>query len=87
LIDPSGLVLTLRHQASTEPTEPAIRFNLWTDTEEGFFSPEPWLGTQNALNNGAGLVHLAPGESWRWTIEIKPSWEDRSGPQDLENTP
>jgi galactose mutarotase-like enzyme len=87
LIDPSGLVLTLRHQASAEPAEPAIRFNLWTDTEEGFFSPEPWLGTQNALNNGAGLVHLAPGESWRWTIEITPSWEDPSGPQGLENTP
>ena len=52
VIDPSGLVITLRHEASAEPTEPAIRFNLWADTGEGFFSPEPWLGTQNALNNG-----------------------------------
>lgn len=73
LFDPSGLVLTLRHSASAEPSPPAIRFNLWADTEEGFFSPEPWIGTQNALNSGAGLVQLEPGEEWRWHIEIEPS--------------
>ena len=73
LIDPSGLVLALRHSASAEPSRPAIRFNLWADTEEGFFSPEPWIGTQNALNSGAGLVQLEPGEEWRWRIEVEPS--------------
>ena len=43
------------------------------DTEEGFFSPEPWIGTQNALNSGAGLLRLEPGVEWRWRIEIEPS--------------
>ena len=79
VIDHSGLSLNLRHEASAEPAPPAIRFNLWADTEEGFFSPEPWLGTQNSLNNGAGLVRLDPGESWRWTIEIKPGRAATSG--------
>jgi galactose mutarotase-like enzyme len=72
LIDPSGLSLRLCHEASKEPAGPAIRFNLWADAEEGFFSPEPWIGTQNSLNNGAGLIRLGPGENWRWTIEITP---------------
>ena len=79
VLDPSGLKLTLRHEASAEPSPPSIRFNLWADTEEGFFSPEPWLGTQNALNNGAGLLALAPGDAWFWTIEITPGrWEPPS---------
>lgn len=72
VIDPSGLVLRLRHQASRQPEKPFIQFNLWADTEEGFFSPEPWLGTQNSLNTGAGLVRLEPGESWDWSITITP---------------
>lgn len=77
--DPSGLEVRIRHEASAEPEAPVIRFNLWADTEEGFFSPEPWLGTQNSLNNGAGLVRLAPGAEWRWNIEITPRWNDRPG--------
>lgn len=74
VLDPSGFQLRLAHQATTEPSEPAIRFNLWADTEDGFFSPEPWLGTQNSLNSRAGLVKLHPGETWNWTIDIVPSW-------------
>ncbi len=73
VIDPSGLVLWLRHAASAEPEPPAIRFNLWADVEEGFFSPEPWIGTQNCLNTGAGAIRLEPGAEWRWRIEIIPS--------------
>jgi len=42
--------------------------------KEGFFSPEPWIGTQNSLNSGAGLVWLEPGVDWHWTIEITPTW-------------
>ena len=68
----SGLVLWLRHAASAEPEPPAIRFNLWADAGEGFFSPEPWIGTQNCLNTGAGAVRLEPGDEWRWRIEIMP---------------
>lgn len=72
--DPSGLQLRLVHEASSEPSEPAVRFNLWVDTKDGFFSPEPWIGTQNALNSGAGLVRLPPGETWTWNVDIIPSW-------------
>ena len=72
MIDPSGLRLRLAHEASESPSLPAIQFNLWADTTDGFFSPEPWVGTQNSLNNGAGLIKLAPGESWQWRVDIIP---------------
>jgi len=72
--DPSGLRITLSHEASAEPAPPAARFTLWADTEDGFFSPEPWVGTQNSLNSGAGLVRLAPGQRWTWSVVIIPSW-------------
>ncbi len=87
VIDPSGLSLGLRHWTDAEPEPPAIRFNLWADAEEGFFSPEPWIGTQNALNSGAGLVRLEPGTEWNWTIEIKPGWADESTPPEPEKLP
>jgi len=85
LVDPSGLRVTLRHETSRQPAPPAIRFNLWADTEAGFFSPEPWLGTQNCLNTGAGAVRLEPGADWRWRIEIIPS--GKPGPQRNEDVP
>ena len=87
VIDPSGLTLGIRHRATAEPEAPVIRFNLWADTEEGFFSPEPWLGTQNALNSGAGLVRLEPGDDWKWTIEIKPGRAETPALLQLENSP
>lgn len=87
VIDPSGLTLGLRHWATFEPEAPVIRFNLWADAEEGFFSPEPWLGTQNALNSGAGLVRLEPGADWKWTIEIKPGWAELPTPTQPEKSP
>lgn len=79
ITDPSGLQLRLVHQASAEPAEPAVRFNLWVDTEAGFFSPEPWIGTQNSLNSGAGLVRIKPGQSWTWQIDIIPSVAEKHG--------
>ncbi len=77
LLDPSGLVLRLVHQVSKAPSRPAIRFTLWADIEDGFFSPEPWVGTQNSLNNGMGLVWLEPGESWQWRMELIPGPAER----------
>jgi galactose mutarotase-like enzyme len=71
--DPSGLQLKMVHESSLEAAEPSIQFNLWADTNAGFFSPEPWVGTQNSLNTGFGLVTLQPGESWRWKIDILPT--------------
>jgi galactose mutarotase-like enzyme len=79
ILDPSGLQLRLAHHASSEPLSPSIRFNLWANTEAGFFSPEPWLGLQNSLNSGAGLVKLMPGETWTWQIDIIPSRAPKPG--------
>ena len=70
--DASGLAVSIAHEILAGTAVEAIDFNLWADLEEGFFSPEPWIGTQNSLNSGAGLVHLAPGKSWRWQIRIRP---------------
>ena len=85
--DASGLQLRLLHRASREPVKPAIRFNLWADAKAGFFSPEPWLGTQNALNTGAGLILLEPGEHWQWQFDIIPSRVDSSVEIPIEETP
>lgn len=87
LRDPSGLHLRLVHRASSEPSEPAVRFNLWADADAGFFSPEPWLGTQNALNSGTGLILLNPGERWDWQIDIIPFRPDGPFENQKEETP
>lgn len=78
LVDPSGYVLTISHEILEGMSADAIDFNLWADLEDGFFSPEPWVGTQNALNSGHGLIRLAPGDRWRWKILIEPQ-QDNSG--------
>ena len=70
--DTSGFAVSFAHEILIGSAVEAIDFNLWADLEDGFFSPEPWIGTQNSLNSGAGLVHLPPGESWRWQIRIRP---------------
>ena len=41
------------------------------DPPEGYLSPEPWMGMQNSLNLGMGLVRLAPGEEATWTIVVE----------------
>lgn len=70
LIDPAGLTVLVKHRASRYPAEPGIQFNLWGAPAKGFFSPEPWIGLNNSLNTGRGVIDLAPGETWRWWIEI-----------------
>jgi galactose mutarotase-like enzyme len=74
IFDPSGFQLRLVQQASHAPRQPAVQFNLWADTRDGFFSPEPWQGTQNSLNTGAGLIELQAGHSWQWQIDIITNW-------------
>jgi aldose 1-epimerase len=32
---------------------------------------EPFVGLQNALDHGRGLVRLAPGQDWRWRFELE----------------
>ncbi len=70
LEDPSGLTMRIEHSASVEPREPSIAFNVWGDPPNGYFSPEPWVGVQNALNLPYGRIELAPGESFKWSISV-----------------
>jgi galactose mutarotase-like enzyme len=36
----------------------------------GCFAVEPWLGQQNALNTGDGLIRLSPGKMFRGTATL-----------------
>ncbi len=71
LNDPQGLSLRIAQQASSTEAEPLVRFNVFGGPKVGYFSPEPWFGTQNSLNTGKGRVVLAAGKSWQWRIELQ----------------
>ncbi|MBN8817883.1 MAG: hypothetical protein J0I80_04055 [Sphingomonas sp.] len=71
LDDESGLRITLSHHASRRLDGLPVMFNLWGNAEAGFFSPEPWLGRQNALVDGTGLVRLPAGKAFIWVIKIR----------------
>ncbi|MES2897246.1 MAG: hypothetical protein V4759_14540 [Pseudomonadota bacterium] len=71
--DPSGLTVEIAHKASQAPSGTPVSFNLWGDMAEGFFSPQPWVGRQNSLVTGDGLIKLKPGKSFRWTVMISVS--------------
>lgn len=77
VLDPSGFFVKLSHRVPDGVPAKTVLFNLWADLDEGFFSPEPWIGAQNALNSGYGLVSLPPGRAWDWRIRIQPSILDR----------
>ena len=69
LSDPAGLTVLLEHQPSAIPGE-ACLFNMWGDAAAGYFSPEPWVGLQNSLVSGDGLVRLNPGAEWTWRLKL-----------------
>lgn len=71
LDDPAGLRVLLSHNASRWPERPFIEFNVWGDAMDGFFSPEPWVGMQNSLVSGLGLIRLEPGETFDWTVHLE----------------
>jgi gluconolactonase len=73
LVDPQGLSVRLSQTASTSLPEQLIRFNIYGGPKEGYLCPEPWFGIQNSLNLHHGMVSLAPGESWRWRIQLQAS--------------
>ena len=73
VLDPSGFFVEVSHQVPKGVPAKTVLLNLWADLEEGFFSPEPWIGAQNSLNSGHGLIELPPGEDWDWRIRIQPS--------------
>lgn len=70
LVDPAGLSIAISHNAAPSPSGSPVAFNLWGDVPKGFFSPEPWAGRQNSLVTGDGLVRLAPGKRFRWTVKV-----------------
>ncbi|MCC6536014.1 MAG: hypothetical protein IT162_00585 [Bryobacterales bacterium] len=73
LRDPGGLGIRIAHRASAGPESgPVVRFNVWGDPAGGYFSPEPWVGQQNAHQSKQGLTWLKPGERWEWRMEIVP---------------
>jgi len=72
LADPGGLALRITQRASSELPEPLVRFNVYGAPAQGFLSPEPWFGLQNSLNLKQGVVTLAPGADWEWTVELQP---------------
>jgi galactose mutarotase-like enzyme len=69
--DPQGLAIRMSHTASQTPKQPIILYNIWGDAQGGFFSPEPWVGLQNSLVLGKGLIRLEPGREFEWTIRIE----------------
>lgn len=70
LRDPGGLAVRISHTATSVPDSPVVRFNMWGDHANGYFSPEPWVGLQDAHRLQKGLVRLAPGKDWEWVIRI-----------------
>ncbi len=71
LTDPQGVSLRISQQASSTATEPLVRFNIYGGPKSGYLSPEPWLGIQNSLNLGQGLIQLAAGNIWKWRIDLQ----------------
>jgi len=69
LRDPAGLEVRIDHSATRQPDE-VCSFNVWGAPKDGYFSPEPWVGLQNSLVSGNGLVKLSPGKEWRWTLRL-----------------
>ena len=78
LADPQGLALRIQHSGVS--TDPLVQFNIYGGPKQGYFSPEPWFGIQNSLNLHRGLVTLAPGREWQWTIALLPSTTANSVP-------
>lgn len=73
LRDPAGLSVRIWHHATPTPPAPLVQFNIWGDPGAGYFSPEPWVGLQNAHNSRQGLTWLKPGERWVWVLRIRAS--------------
>lgn len=62
--------MTLSHTESRSPAGQPVLFNLWADVQDGFFAPEPWVGKQDSLATGDGVITLAPGQDFRWAISV-----------------
>jgi galactose mutarotase-like enzyme len=71
LQDRSGFAVVVAHSEDRRPSGTPVLFNLWGDVSHGYFAPEPWVGKQNSLATGDGIITLEPGDTYRWTIEVR----------------
>jgi galactose mutarotase-like enzyme len=71
LQDRSGFTITVAHSEDRRPRGVPVLFNLWGDVSQGYFAPEPWVGKQNSLATGDGTIVLEPGDTYRWTVEVR----------------
>lgn len=71
LQDRAGFAVTVAHSEDRRPEGTPVLFNLWGDVAHGYFAPEPWVGKQNSLATGDGILALDPGDTFRWTIEVR----------------
>ena len=71
LRDPGGLAVRISHTATSVPSEPVVRFNMWGDPTKGYFCPEPIVGLQDGHRLQQGLVRLEPGKEWEWVITVE----------------
>ncbi|HEX5458604.1 MAG TPA: hypothetical protein VFX20_01400 [Steroidobacteraceae bacterium] len=71
LEDRAGFAITVAHSEDRRPAGTPVLFNLWGDAAHGYFAPEPWVGKQNSLATGDGVMTLAPGDAFRWTIAVR----------------
>lgn len=74
--DPGSLRVRVGQRELVEPggrprCDPRrFSFVLWSDETRTFLCPEPWYGAPNSLNEGKGLVSLAPGGRFAWRMEV-----------------
>jgi galactose mutarotase-like enzyme len=78
--DPSGLAVTIEHTEERRPPGVPVLFNLWGDVANGYFAPEPWVGKQNSLSSGDGVITLAPGETYQWVVAVDVAENGRPTP-------
>ncbi|MFN0107088.1 MAG: SMP-30/gluconolactonase/LRE family protein [Bryobacteraceae bacterium] len=71
MVDPAGVSLRLTQQASSIPSGPLVRFNVFGGPSVGYLCPEPFVGVQNSFNSGQGLLKLSPGKDWKWRLSLQ----------------
>lgn len=71
LQDGAGFAVAVMHSEDRRPGGTPVLFNLWGDPAHGYFAPEPWVGKQNSLATGDGIIALRPGDTYRWTIAVR----------------
>jgi len=77
IVDPSGLAVRIEHSEGQRPAGVPVLFNLWGDARRGYFAPEPWVGKQNSLSSGDGVLRLAPAGDFEWVIVLSVSTSAR----------